>query len=97
VEVVYSRGKGGQVTKNHISEVTAEMQNSPTAAYIRECTSFHERVMLAATWRCLKKSGVGMVKWEEVWDPPITLAYKDRVVLIKFFLASRCTDRISAR
>ena len=41
------------------------MQNSPTAAYVREC-SFHERMMLAALLKCIKREGVEEIKWSEV-------------------------------
>ena len=47
----------------------AEMQNSPTASYIRNC-SFHERVMLAAVWKYMKRTGVSVVKWEDVRFTP---------------------------
>lgn len=65
VEVSRSQAKVGKVTSKHIMAVIADMQNSPTAAYLREC-SLHERIMLAATWKCLKREGVSVVKWAEV-------------------------------
>jgi origin recognition complex subunit 1 len=48
-----------------IHEVMRVMQNSPTAAYLREC-SFHERMMLAALVKCIKREGVDEIKWGEV-------------------------------
>lgn len=48
-----------------IVEVLKVMQNSPTAAYLREC-SFHERVMLTAFVKCIKRAGVDTVKWGDV-------------------------------
>ncbi|KAG6837268.1 hypothetical protein H0H93_012273 [Arthromyces matolae] len=48
-----------------VTEVIRVMQNSPTAAYLREC-SFHERVMLASLIKCIKREGVQEIKWEEV-------------------------------
>ncbi|KAK0205055.1 P-loop containing nucleoside triphosphate hydrolase protein [Desarmillaria ectypa] len=48
-----------------VKEVISVMQNSPTAAYLREC-SFHERLMLAALVKCIKREGVEEVKWGEV-------------------------------
>ncbi|KAF8323765.1 P-loop containing nucleoside triphosphate hydrolase protein [Clavulina sp. PMI_390] len=65
VELHQSRKRSGPVKTKDISEVMAEMQNSPTAAYIRDC-SFHERIMLAALWKCLKRSGLSVVKWDDV-------------------------------
>lgn len=41
------------------------MQNSPTAAFLRDC-SFHERLMLAALLKCVKKEGVDEIKWSDV-------------------------------
>lgn len=43
------------------------MQNSPTAAYLREC-SFHERLMLTSLVKCIKREGVEEIKWGEVGD-----------------------------
>ncbi|KAL6301181.1 P-loop containing nucleoside triphosphate hydrolase protein [Sparassis latifolia] len=48
-----------------VKEVIKEMQNSPTAAYLRDL-SFHERLMLAALLKCIKKEGVEEIKWGEV-------------------------------
>ncbi|KAJ7475094.1 P-loop containing nucleoside triphosphate hydrolase protein [Mycena galericulata] len=48
-----------------VTEVTNQMQNSPTAAYLREC-SFHERMMLASLVKCIKREGVDEIKWGEV-------------------------------
>ncbi|KAG7451431.1 P-loop containing nucleoside triphosphate hydrolase protein [Guyanagaster necrorhizus] len=48
-----------------VKEVISVMQNSPTAAYLRDC-SFHERLMLAALVKCVKREGVEEIKWGEV-------------------------------
>ncbi|KAJ7592617.1 P-loop containing nucleoside triphosphate hydrolase protein, partial [Mycena floridula] len=48
-----------------VNEVIKLMQNSPTAAYLRDC-SFHERMMLASLVKCTKREGVDEIKWEEV-------------------------------
>lgn len=48
-----------------MKEIISVMQNSPTAAYLREC-SFHERLMLAALVKCVKREGVEEIKWGEV-------------------------------
>ncbi|KAJ7128891.1 P-loop containing nucleoside triphosphate hydrolase protein [Mycena crocata] len=50
---------------NDVMEVTKQMQNSPTAAYLREC-SFHERMLLVALIKCIKREGVEEIKWSEV-------------------------------
>lgn len=48
-----------------VKEVIQVMQNSPTAAYLGEC-SFHERLMLASLVKCMKREGVEEIKWGEV-------------------------------
>jgi origin recognition complex subunit 1 len=48
-----------------VKEVIQVMQNSPTAAYLREC-SFHERMMLTSLVKCMKREGVEEIKWGEV-------------------------------
>ena len=48
-----------------VRAVLREMQNSPTAAFLREL-AFHERVMLAALVRCVRKEGVEEIRWGEV-------------------------------
>ncbi|KAF7303122.1 Origin recognition complex subunit 1 [Mycena kentingensis (nom. inval.)] len=48
-----------------VTEVTKQMQNSPTAAYLRDC-SHHERLVLAALIKCVKVEGVEEIKWGEV-------------------------------
>jgi origin recognition complex subunit 1 len=48
-----------------IKKVIDAMQNSPTAAYLVHCSE-HERIMLAATLKCIRKNGTETVKWGEV-------------------------------
>lgn len=48
-----------------VQQVIKAMQNSPTAAYLREC-SFHERMMLASLVKCIKREGVEEIKWGDV-------------------------------
>lgn len=50
---------------NDVKEVIQALQNSPTAAYLREC-SFHERLMLTSLVKCMKREGVEEIKWGEV-------------------------------
>jgi origin recognition complex subunit 1 len=48
-----------------VKKVIDGMQNSPTAGFLRDC-SFHERIMLAALLKCIRKGGVDAVKWADV-------------------------------
>lgn len=41
------------------------MQNSPTAAYLRDC-SLHERIMLASLLKCVKRDGIDEIKWDDI-------------------------------
>ena len=63
VELVQPRSKTART--DDVKEVIKSMQNSPTAAYLREL-GFHERLMLAALLRCIKREGVEEIKWGEV-------------------------------
>lgn len=49
----------------HIKEVVQTLQNSPTAAFLKDL-SFHERLMLASLIKCIKREGVEEIKWSEV-------------------------------
>ena len=55
----------GTVKAPHIREVVQSMQNSPTAAFLRDL-SFHERLVLASLVSCAKREGVEEIKWSEV-------------------------------
>lgn len=55
-----------------VKQVIKDMQNSPTAAYLSEL-NFHERLMLAALLRCVKREGVEEVKWGDVRASPRTI------------------------
>lgn len=61
-----------------VKEVIKVLQNSPTAAYLRDCT-LHERIMLASLSKCMKREGVEEIKWGEVcfvffwWDAQLTV------------------------
>jgi origin recognition complex subunit 1 len=48
-----------------VKEVIKVLQNSPTAAYLQDCT-LHERIMLASLLKCMKREGVEEIKWGEV-------------------------------
>lgn len=63
VELVQPRTKMART--DDVKEVIKSMQNSPTAAYLREL-SFHERLMLAALLKCIKREGVEEIKWGDV-------------------------------
>ncbi|KIO17608.1 hypothetical protein M407DRAFT_84816 [Tulasnella calospora MUT 4182] len=63
VETVYNpQGTSPIVKMKDMTEVIKAMQNSPNAAFVREC-SFVERVVLAAIIKCVKREGVSEVKW----------------------------------
>ena len=63
VELVQPRARMART--DDVKEVIKSMQNSPTAAYLREL-SFHERLMLAALLKCIKREGVEEIKWGDV-------------------------------
>lgn len=48
-----------------VSKIIQVMQNSPTAAYLREC-SLHERMMLAALLKCVRRAGIEEIPWGDV-------------------------------
>lgn len=55
----------GTVKAPHIKEVVQVMQNTPTAAYLRDL-SFHERLMLTSLVKCMKRDGVNEISWGDV-------------------------------
>jgi len=63
VELVVS--SKSTVKAPHIREVVQILQNSPTAAFLRDL-SFHERLMLASLVKCVKREGIEEIKWSEV-------------------------------
>lgn len=63
VELVQAKKKTAKT--EDVKDVIKVMQNSPTAAYIRDC-SLHERMMLAAILKCIRREGVEEVKWGDV-------------------------------
>ncbi|KAF8444819.1 P-loop containing nucleoside triphosphate hydrolase protein [Boletus edulis BED1] len=63
VELVHPKGK--TASTEDVKEVIKVMQNSPTAAYLKDL-SLHERIMLAALVKCIKREGVEEIKWGEV-------------------------------
>ncbi|KAF8972307.1 hypothetical protein BDZ97DRAFT_1784119 [Flammula alnicola] len=69
VELV--RPSKGTVKAPHVKEVVQIMQNTPTAAYLRDL-SFHERLMLASLVKCVKREGVEEIKWSEVQHQHLT-------------------------
>ena len=48
-----------------VKDVIRELQNSPTAAFLRSL-SLHERILLAALLRCVRRTGVGEIPWADV-------------------------------
>ncbi|KZT07411.1 P-loop containing nucleoside triphosphate hydrolase protein [Laetiporus sulphureus 93-53] len=63
VELVQSRKRPARA--EDVQAVIKELQNSPTAAYVREL-SLHERLMLAALLRCVKREGVDEIRWGDI-------------------------------
>ena len=63
VELVQSEKKTAGMRE--VKEVISAMQNSPTAGYLQDL-SLHERIMLAAVLKCMKKEGVEEVAWGDV-------------------------------
>lgn len=70
VELVHPKGKTAGI--DDVKEVIKVMQNSPTAAFLREL-SLHERIMLAALVKCMKREGVEEIKWGEVGSSVISV------------------------
>ncbi|KAI0245980.1 P-loop containing nucleoside triphosphate hydrolase protein [Lactifluus subvellereus] len=48
-----------------VKDVIRDLQNSPTATFLRSL-SLHERILLAALLRCVRRSGVEEIPWVEV-------------------------------
>jgi origin recognition complex subunit 1 len=67
VELVHQRTKTAGM--RDVKEVISAMQNSPTAGYLQDL-SLHERIMLAAVLKCVKREGVEEVKWGDVSHYP---------------------------
>lgn len=63
VELVHVHRRAART--DDVKQVIRDMQNSPTAAYLREL-SFHERLLLAALVRCVRRAGVEEVPWGDV-------------------------------
>ena len=63
VELVRTSGKAAKIPD--VKEVITRMQSSLTAAYLGDC-SLHERIMLASLIKCILRSGVLEVPWDEV-------------------------------
>ena len=72
------RPKGAAAHTKDVKDVIKEMQNSPTAAYLRECT-LHERIMLASLIKCVKREGTEEIKVGDV-SP------------VQYYLILSCTD-----
>lgn len=63
VELVQPHKKAART--DDVRNVIVQMQNSPTAAFLKDC-SLHERIMLAALLKCVKRDGVEEIKWDDV-------------------------------
>ncbi|THV01003.1 P-loop containing nucleoside triphosphate hydrolase protein [Dendrothele bispora CBS 962.96] len=85
-----------------IAEIIKEMQNSPTAAYLSEC-SLHERIMLAALIKCVRREGIEEIKWSALsyqhldyigslsssTDPTRRLSESELIFVLDSLVASR--------
>ena len=88
-ELVQPRSKTARI--DDVKQVIKDMQNSPTAAYIRDL-SLHERIMLAAMLKCVKREGVEEIRWGEASCFSRTLASE---LLIKGCIAENSTQILS--
>ncbi len=48
-----------------VKDVLRDLQNSPTAAFLREL-SLHDRILLAALLKCVRRAGVDEIPWTDV-------------------------------
>jgi len=48
-----------------VKDVIRNLQNSPTAAFLRSL-SLHERILLAALLKCVRRTGVSEIPWTDV-------------------------------
>jgi origin recognition complex subunit 1 len=63
VELVQPSSRAART--DDVKDVIRELQNSPTAAFLRSL-SLHERILLAALLRCVRRTGVGEIPWADV-------------------------------
>ncbi|KAI6102014.1 P-loop containing nucleoside triphosphate hydrolase protein [Pisolithus croceorrhizus] len=69
VELAYAEERCGEA--RDVQSALAALQRSPTAAFLGTC-SLHERIMLAALIRCVKREGVEEVRWGEIQTQHLT-------------------------
>jgi hypothetical protein len=63
VELVQPSGRVART--DDVKDVIRELQNSPTAAILR-ALSLHERILLAALLKCVRRTGVSEIPWADV-------------------------------
>ncbi|KAI0260462.1 P-loop containing nucleoside triphosphate hydrolase protein [Gloeopeniophorella convolvens] len=63
VELVQPRRRAART--DDVKDVIRELQNSPTAALLRSL-SLHERVLLAALLKCVRRTGVDEIPWADL-------------------------------
>ncbi|KAG8947090.1 Origin recognition complex, subunit 1 [Tulasnella sp. 419] len=101
VELAYNpEGKSKIIGMQDVASVIKAMQNSPTAAYLKEC-SFVERLVLAALLKCMKREGINEIKWgnvmhqsailfDQLGDADMTKPNQDRLrSVLKSLIASK--------
>lgn len=61
------------VTIREMSAVLKAMTSSPVALFIKQC-SLHQKMMMAAMLRCIRREGVSEISWRSVsreWQNPL--------------------------
>ncbi|KAH9025341.1 P-loop containing nucleoside triphosphate hydrolase protein [Lactarius hengduanensis] len=63
VELVQPLGRAART--DDVKDVIRDLQNSPTAAFLR-ALALHERILLAALLKCVRRTGVDEIPWADV-------------------------------
>ena len=63
MELVQPSGRVART--DDVKDVIRELQNSPTAAILR-ALSLHERILLVALLKCVRRTGVSEIPWADV-------------------------------
>lgn len=69
VELAHAEERCGDA--RDVQSALAALQRSPTAAFLGTC-SLHERILLAALIRCMKREGVEEIRWGEIQAQHLT-------------------------
>ncbi|KAG6334745.1 hypothetical protein ID866_4346 [Astraeus odoratus] len=71
-ELARAAGRPGEA--RDVQAALAALQRSPTAAFVNTC-SLHERIMLVALIRCVKREGVEEIQWDKIREQHINYTY----------------------